>query len=200
MIRIQKGQTQRVLIASVINPGQSTQGYRPEASAGALRAARLIDLTPHHIKDCSQAVLIRVGIKALQSHVFLAVKLRRKTDVSLKCATHDLGAAEACPDGDRFESLIRTFQIPARGFNSHVLHEVSRRHPGLPEKYTGEVTRPHSDSSGHRFHRQIARQVFGDPNQQFANGLAIRSLRVQQRTELCRAGYLAANTHGRREF
>jgi hypothetical protein len=104
------------------------------------------------------------------------VLLGRNPQQTLERTAHGFRAAEAAFFGDEFNGLRRLFEPAPRSFDADLGHESRGRHAGLLGEDAREIALAHSNPLGHLLDGQRFTQVVKDPDLQFAQRRAVRSL------------------------
>lgn len=105
-----------------------------------------------------------------------AILVRRGAHGSQEGATHRICTAESAGGSDLFEALVRSFQLPARCFGSHLQDIMGWRFSQLAGEYALEIPNAHCATVCQLLYGQIVWKVFRNPNLKLMNGLHFRCL------------------------
>jgi ABC-type antimicrobial peptide transport system permease subunit len=75
-----------------------------------------------------------------------AIPVGRGSHGSQECAPHRIRTAESAGGSDLFEALVRSLQLPAHSFGSHLQNIVGRRFSELASEHALEIPNAHCGS------------------------------------------------------
>jgi len=84
-----------------------------------------------------------------------AILVGRGSHGSQECTPHRIRTAESAGGSDLFEALVRTLQLPARRFGSHLQDIVGWRFSQLAREHALEIANAHGASVCQLLHGQV---------------------------------------------
>src|SRR5262249_36836096 len=99
-------------------------------------------------------------------------------------APHPVCGRESSIDGNLFESLLCSFQLAARRFNTGMQNVLRRCGAYLSREDAFEVANAHRHALRQNLHREFLLNVFGDPDLKFLNRPHLRCLGSEGNTQL----------------
>src|SRR6266436_4724061 len=120
-----------------------------------------------------------------------AILVGRGSHGSQECTPHRIRTAESAGGSDLLEALVRTFQLPARSFGSHLQNIVGWRFSQLAREHALEIANAHCGSVCQLLYGQIVMKVFRNPNLKLMNRLHFRCLCRQGSAQLSLSAWAA---------